>query len=275
MTVETTLMSIAGSDPSGGAGIQADLKTMTSIGVYGATALTALTVQNSKGVSEIFPLDPGFVQQQIEAILEDHLVTHIKVGMLGSPEVIEVVANLLAGFKGVVVYDPVLHATSGGALVEGEAVDTITIWLLPHISYLTPNRDELTRFAGKPIRSISEGIASAREILSSYPQMRGVVVKGGHFDQSSQTITDFLVLQDNTEIESKRKRIDTPNLHGTGCTFATAFCSFLLLGDGPGSAFLKAGDYMDRIVSKTRGTEIARSGTNGPLIHYRVNKNNS
>ena len=272
MSVETTLMAIAGSDPSGGAGIQADLKTMTSIGVYGATAITALTVQNSTGVSSVRSLDPEFVQQQIEAVLEDHLVSHIKVGMLGSPEVVEVVANLLAGFKGVVVYDPVLHATSGGSLLEGEGVDTISIWLLPHISYLTPNRDELSRFGGKPIESVEDGIANARDILTSYPQMRGVVVKGGHFNESAPTISDFLVLKDNTEIESKRRRITTSNLHGTGCTFATAFCSYLLLGDGPGSAFLKAGDYMEKIVSATSQKEIVRSGVNGPLLHYRAKR---
>ena len=265
-------MSIAGSDPSGGAGIQADLKTMTSIGVYGASAITALTVQNSKGVSAVLPLDPSLVRQQVEAVLEDHFVSHIKVGMLGGPEVVEVVGHLLAAFKGVVVYDPVLHATSGGSLLASEGIDAISIWLLPHISYLTPNRDELSTFGGTTLKSMEDGIASARELLSSYPQMRGVVVKGGHFNESAPTISDYLVLQDNTEIESKRKRINTSNLHGTGCTFATAFCAYLLLGDGPGSAFLKAGEYMEKIVAVTSQKEIARSGTNGPLIHYGMRK---
>ena len=272
MSAETTLLSIAGSDPSGGAGIQADLKTMTSIGVYGASAITALTVQNSKGVSAVLPLDPRLVQQQVEAVLEDHFVSHIKIGMLGGAEVVEVVGNLLANFKGVVVYDPVLHATSGDSLLEGEGIDPISIWLLPHISYLTPNRDELAKFGGNPVKSVKDGIASARELLSSYPQMRGVVVKGGHFNEAAPTISDFLVLQDKTEIESKRKRIKTSNLHGTGCTFATAFCAYLMLGDGPGSAFLKAGEYMEKLVTVTSRKDLVRSNTNGPLLHHGVRR---
>lgn len=268
MVHEATVLAIAGSDPSGGAGIQADLKTMTSIGVYGATAITCLTVQNSLGVQKIHALDSYFVQQQIQSVLDDHLVTHMKIGMLGSVNVVRMMNTVLQEFKGTVVFDPVLAATTGESLLEGDGLEFLKTNFLNHISYLTPNKQELESLAGTTVQTVEGGIECAKLLLARYPKMKGIIVKGGHFDTTETSIRDILILQNGKQVESKRQRIANNNLHGSGCTYSSALSSYLLLENSAEDAFRKSSDFMDTVIQRGKNIQIAKSNVNGPLIHH-------
>lgn len=267
-TLLPTLLSIAGSDPSGGAGIQADLKTATSIGVFAAAAITCLTVQNSRGVQTIQPLAASLVKDQVAAVLMDHDVSYIKIGMTGTREIVEVLSELLKTFRGEVVLDPVLAASTGEDFFKTDGAELLKKQLLKHISYLTPNRMELEQFTGKSIKNQSEAVECARQLLTEFTGLKGITVKGGHLESKNSEITDFLVMQSGTVTESKRSRIDNMNLHGTGCTYATAFSSYICLGRDPVSAFLQTGSYMDTIIKAGMKQTVSKSCKNGPLLHY-------
>lgn len=268
MPIQPTLLSIAGSDPTGGAGIQADLKTMTAIGVYGAAAISCLTIQNSHGVKNIQALTPDFVQAQIEAVLEDHAVTHIKIGMLGTVEIAKKVHTILKDFKGTVVYDPVLAASTGESLLTGAGLQFLKEHFLMNISFLTPNISELEQLSEGKVKTTDDSIRCAKVLLANYPEMKAVVVKGGHLENAKDTISDFLVMNDGSSCESKRKRVANSNLHGTGCTYSSALASFLCLGNDSESAFLKAGAFMDKIIRSGVDTQLVKENVNGPLLHY-------
>ncbi len=266
--IQPTILTIAGSDPSGGAGIQADLKTMTSIGVYGAAAITCLTVQNSLGVQEIHPVSADLVQAQVKAVLDDHNVSYIKIGMTGTVEIVECLGRILHTFSGSVVYDPVLAATSGASLLTKAGISALNSSLLPGVTYLTPNGSELELLSNKRIQSNEDAINSAHSLLDMYSTMKAVIVKGGHVNETAKNISDFLVQQDGNVYESKRERIhNNNNLHGTGCTYASALASYLCLGDDSISAFQQAGQYMDKIIRFGVDKRIVKSGSNGPLLH--------
>lgn len=268
MSIHPTLLSIAGSDPSGGAGIQADLKTITALGVYGAAAITCLTVQNSHGVKSIQNLAPDFVQAQITAVLEDHAVTHIKIGMLGTLEIAKRIDLTLKDFAGTVIYDPVLAASTGESLLTGDGLQFLKDQFLTNVSFLTPNISELEQLSGGTIRGTEDGLRCARELLAHYPKMKGIVVKGGHLESAKDTVSDYLVMDNDIDYESKRKRIVNSNLHGTGCTYSSALASFLCLGNDPESAFHKAGAFMDKIIRAGTNTQLVKENINGPLLHY-------
>ncbi len=269
MTILPTLLSIAGSDPSGGAGIQADLKTMTSIGVYGAAAITCLTVQNSLGVREVVPLAPNIVQAQIQAVLDDHLVTHIKIGMTGTVMILKVLGKFLHHFPGEVIYDPVLASSTGESLLQSDGIRAVEEELLPGVSVLTPNISELQLLSRQEILSSSDAIACASGVLQQYPSLKAVVVKGGHLDEGCANITDFLVQRKEEIHTSKRKRLRNNNLHGTGCTYSSAIASYLCLGNDPATAFRLAGHYMDVIIRKGMQDSVVLGPENGPLLHYK------
>lgn len=266
--VTKTLLSIAGSDPSGGAGIQADLKTMTSIGVYGAAAITCVTVQNSRGVQEIHPLPATLVRNQILAVLEDHHVSHIKIGMTGTIEIMETVGKILESFPGEVIYDPVLASTTGESLLQQEGLPGLKNHLLKRVTILTPNIGELEQLAGTRINSSKDALAGAKLLLKDFPNLQAVVIKGGHLEPTRETIKDFLVQPGEVLHESKRKRHKNYNLHGTGCSYASALACYLYLGQDTASAFRMAGDYMDNIIQSGAQIRVAKSGKNGPLCHY-------
>ncbi len=270
MSILPTLLSIAGSDPSGGAGIQADLKTMTSIGVYGAAAITCLTVQNSLGVQQIKALTADFVQAQIKAVLDDHNVTHIKVGMTGTVEILSILGQLLRPFSGEVIYDPVLASSTGESLLQTEGMEILKEKLLPTVSYLTPNISELQLLSNKEIHSSADARACADFLLHACPSLKAVVVKGGHLDETCTEITDFLVQRNGEIHESKRKRIQNHDLHGTGCTYSSALASYLCLGNEPVAAFKLAGEYMSKIIENGIHSSAVRSLGNGPLLHYKI-----
>ena len=268
MLLQPTLLSIAGSDPSGGAGIQADLKAMTSIGVYGAAAITCLTVQNSRGVQKIEALSDELVKAQITAVLDDHHVTHIKIGMVGNAKIITGISSLLESFDGEVIYDPVLAATSGNSLLTPDAFTALTDKLLPRVSCLTPNTSELTQISEEPNNSVQDSIKCAKSLLQTYPSMKAVIVKGGHLDEANSSISDFLVQPGNVIHESKRNRLKNPNLHGTGCTYSSVFASYLCLKNDFVTAFKLTGQFMDTIITTGIGKSASKSKSNGPLLHF-------
>ena len=264
-----TVLTVAGSDPTGGAGIQADLKTMTTIGVYGAAAITCITVQNSLGVSESVPLDNGLVVRQVQAVLADHKVTHIKIGMIGTIEIARALGALLAGFHGEVIYDPVLASTTGQSLLNGSNLAELSDQLISKVTVLTPNCPELEQLCGRKIARPEEALACARSILARHEHLRAVIVKGGHLEAARPDIHDYLVMKNQEVVTSKRTRIKSTNLHGTGCTYASAFAAFHCLENDYHQAFSLSAAYMDRIISKSSAISLVKSGVNGPLVHGR------
>ncbi len=268
MLLQPTLLSIAGSDPSGGAGIQADLKTMTSIGIYGAAAITCLTIQNSRGVQDVMSLSAEFIQKQIQAVLVDHNVTHIKVGMTGNAEIIDCLVKILDPFDGEIIYDPVLASTTGEPLLKPAALFSLKDRLLPVVSYLTPNIPELQLLSNNTIASTTDALNSASSLLRKHPALKAIVVKGGHLKDSHPYISDFLVQQGGIITESKRKRLHNPNLHGTGCTYSSALASYLYLGNDMVSAFNMACRYMNTIIQAGSDKSASCSRNNGPLLHF-------
>lgn len=220
-----TALTIAGSDSIGGAGIQADIKTMTMNGVYAMSAITAMTAQNTTGVSAILESTPEFLKQQIEAIFTDIYPDAVKIGMVASSELIRTIADRLRHYdaKNIVV-DPVMVATSGSSLMKTDAVQTLIEALLPIATVVTPNIPEAQVLSGMEIRSAADMQAAAKKIGDSYGC--AVLLKGGH---SINDANDLLYAQGEfTWFEGTR--IDNPNTHGTGCTLSSAIASNLAKG---------------------------------------------
>ncbi len=216
---------IAGSDSGGGAGIQADLKTVSAFGAWGSTVVTALTAQNTQGVKSIHPVPPSFVAEQIKAVLEDIGADSVKVGMLGNAEVVHTVAELVRGLRPIVV-DPVMIAKGGARLLEPQAVSALKSELLPLATVLTPNIPEAEALSGRTIRSIAD-MESAAESLRRSLSIEAVLIKGGHLE--GEEVCDVLVTAEG----SKRwvgPRLATRNTHGTGCTLSSALAALLAEG---------------------------------------------
>ncbi len=266
-----TVLSIAGSDPSGGAGIQADLKTFVSIGVYGAAAITCLTAQNTRGVSAYLPVDPYFVRKQVELVLQDLFVTHIKIGMTGTEEIIKVIGDLLADFKGEVICDPVIRASDGHALLEKESVVCLCDHIINRATVLTPNLAELRIITGKACTDPNEAVQAGIALFDRFKGLRAVVIKGGHLEEETETVTDHLLAREGESGNiitktASHKRVRTENTHGTGCTFASAFAAFHMLKGEYEQAFLNAVNFVDRLVNKSASLKF---GTGcGPLAHH-------
>ena len=220
-----TALTIAGSDSIGGAGIQADIKTMTMNGVYAMSAITAMTAQNTTGVSAILESTPDFLKQQIDAVFADIYPDAVKIGMVASSELIRTIADRLRHYdaKNIVV-DPVMVATSGSSLMKTDAVQTLIEALLPIATVVTPNIPEAQVLSGMEIRSAADMQAAAKKIGDSYGC--AVLLKGGH---SINDANDLLYAQGEfTWFEGTR--IDNPNTHGTGCTLSSAIASNLAKG---------------------------------------------
>ena len=239
-----TVLSIAGSDSSGGAGIQADLKTMTMNGVYGMTAITALTAQNTTGVRGISEVDPEFLKQQIDAVFEDIYPDAVKIGMVSSSELIKAIADKLKfyGARNIVV-DPVMVATSGSKLLQDEAIDTLTSYLLPIATVVTPNIPEAEILSGMRIETVEKMQEAAEYIGKKYSC--AVLLKGGH---NVNDANDLLYMNGGFTWFNG-KRINNPNTHGTGCTLSSAIASNLAKGLGMEDAVKKAKDYISGALS--------------------------
>jgi hydroxymethylpyrimidine kinase/phosphomethylpyrimidine kinase len=235
-------LTIAGSDSGGGAGIQADLKAFENIGVFGMSALTAITAQNTLGVQGIYQLPPEFVAAQIDAVMTDIGADSVKVGMLGSSGVVEVVADRLNFYRVArAVIDPVMVATTGALLLQEEAVAAIREKLVPCAFIVTPNLYEAEVLAGMKIKS-EEDLRRAARIIHGMGAA-GVLIKGGHARSEQASDTFF----DGSEIHRfSRERVDTKNTHGTGCTLSSAIAAYLCFDKDPLAAIAKAKEYVHR-----------------------------
>ena len=253
-----TALSIAGSDSSAGAGIQADLKTMTMNGVYGMTAITALTAQNTTGVTAISEVSPEFLAQQLDAVFTDIRPDAVKIGMVSSPALIEVIGERLRFYgAGHIVVDPVMVATSGARLIRPEAVETLTRTLLPLAQVVTPNIPEAELLAGCTIDSPAAMEAAARTILDRYGC--AVLLKGGH---SINDANDLLVDAAGARWFAG-KRIATTNTHGTGCTLSSAIAANLAKGFALPDAVQRAKEYLSGALAA--GLDLGHGS--GPMDH--------
>lgn len=243
-----TALTIAGSDSGGGAGIQADLRTFQAHGVFGTSAITAITAQNTLGVRAVQALAPALVVAQIDAVAEDFAVAATKIGMLANAAIIEAVADALARHPlGPMVLDPVMVAKGGDALLAPEAVAALTARLVPMASVLTPNLPEAEALLGSAISSVAAMRDAARALVARGAQ--AVVIKGGHLDGPA---TDVFATVDVVE-DLVATRIATPHTHGTGCTFASAVAARLALGDTPLDAVRAAKAYVRRAIERAPG----------------------
>jgi hydroxymethylpyrimidine/phosphomethylpyrimidine kinase len=273
MTRTPIALTIAGSDSGAGAGVQADLKTFAALGVYGASVVTALTAQNTTSVRAIHLAPPEIVVAQIEAVLEDFAVAAIKIGMLGSAEIAGVVAKTLAGeggrakrgrMRAFIVYDPVMTASSGGALSGAGVVEAVRTSLLPLVDCLTPNLAEAAALLQQPFALGEDDLAQqGRALIALGP--RAVLMKGGHLDGGEAV--DLLVTPDAVH-RYAAPRIDSQNLHGTGCTLSSAIAANLVLGHELPQAVADAKAFVSRAIEAGRGLTLGAGP--GPLMQTRL-----
>lgn len=253
-----TALTIAGSDCSGGAGIQADLKTMTMNGVYGMSAITALTAQNTTGVKSIQEATPEFLKDQLEAVFEDIFPDAVKIGMVSSTELIYVIADQLRTYKARnIVVDPVMVATAGSALIQTDAVQTMVKELLPLADLVTPNIPEAEVLSGMTIGSKEDMQTAAKQMGDRYGC--AVLLKGGH---SINDANDLLYTQGKL-CWFEGKRIDNPNTHGTGCTLSSAIASNLAKGFSLVESVQRAKEY----ISGALAAMLDLGKGSGPMKH--------
>ncbi len=260
----TTVLTIAGSDGSGGAGIQADLKTFAALECYGLSVITTLTIQNTMGVHAIYPLAKKCVIEQFEAIAADMEIHAIKIGMLGSAEIIKAVAALLKKLNGAapIILDTILRASNGAELLSVNAIDVMKSELFPLASLITPNLPEtaiLTGVQNYP-STANEIEKSARKLLET--GAHAVLIKGGHGE--GEMCRDCLLLN-NTFTWRSSKKIHTNNTHGTGCTLSSAIAAFMAKGDATEVAVSKAKRYLNEAMKAGKRYKIGMG--NGPLHH--------
>ncbi len=253
-----TALSIAGTDPSGGAGIQADLKTMTMNGVFAMSVVTALVAQNTTGVKEIVEVTPGFLRQQIDVVFEDILPDAVKIGMVASCRLIETIAERLRFYQAKnIVVDPVMVATSGDRLISETAVDTLKTCLLPLAAVVTPNIPEAEILSGMDIHTQADIEAAAHRIGDAYGC--AVLLKGGH---NINDANDFLYSSGQGQW-FYGKRIDNPNTHGTGCTLSSAIAANLAKGFALPTSIRQSKDYL----SGALGAMLNLGKGRGPMQH--------
>jgi hydroxymethylpyrimidine/phosphomethylpyrimidine kinase len=254
-----TALTIAGSDSSGGAGIQADLKTMTAHHVFGMSAITALTAQNTMGVTGIMDVTPEFLREELDAVFTDIFPDAVKVGMVSSSDLIRVIADKLSFYRPkYIVVDPVMVATSGARLISEEAVETLKEELIPIATLITPNLAEAEVLSGMKINSRETMVSAGRKIRETYGT--AVLMKGGHFEGEE---ADDLLLSDEGEKWFHAARIDNPNTHGTGCTLSSAIASNLALGKSLSESVAAAKDYLTGAIMA--GLDLGHG--RGPLDH--------
>ena len=253
-----TALSIAGSDSCGGAGIQADIKTMTMNGVYAMSAITALTAQNTTGVTAISESAPEFLKQQIDAVFEDIYPDAVKIGMVSSAELIEVIAERLKAYKAKnIVVDPVMVATSGSALMKNDAVSALQKELLPIATLVTPNIPEAEVLSGMSVQNKEDMIAAAKLIGDTYGC--AVLLKGGH----SVNDANDLLYSNGYHHWFEGRRINNPNTHGTGCTLSSAIASNLAKGFTLDESVRRAKDY----ISGALAAMLDLGKGSGPMNH--------
>jgi hydroxymethylpyrimidine/phosphomethylpyrimidine kinase len=265
------VLTIAGSDSGGGAGLQADLKVITALGGYGMSVITAITAQNTLGVTRIQDVNLDVIEAQIDSVLLDIGVDIVKIGMLSSPEIVRTVAKALHrhGVKRIVL-DPVLRATSGASLGGNDTAQAMMSELFPMATLITPNMEEASLLLGRDIPGADDFKMAAQQLLEMGPQ--AVLIKGGHLDATHTQLTDFLMwktLEDGLEVtqskEFKHYRVNTLNTHGTGCSLASAIATYLADGHDLSHAVAKAIAYVEAGLEAGRFLSIGEGP--GPLWH--------
>lgn len=256
------VLTIAGSDSGGGAGIQADLKTFAALGCYGMSAITALTAQNTVGVQSIHAVPAPFLKAQIQSVMDDIGVDALKIGMLHEPGIVEVVAWAIDHYKiRQVVLDPVMVATSGDRLIAQETVQVLVRELFPRVTVVTPNLDEAQLLLGQPIANARALDAAAQGLLAM--GAKAVLLKGGHL--ASDEVVDVLVKAQGPTRRLASPRIPSRNVHGTGCTLSSAIAGHLALGHGLEDAVVQARTFILSAIE--HGAQVQTGQGHGPLNH--------
>jgi hydroxymethylpyrimidine/phosphomethylpyrimidine kinase len=258
------VLTIAGSDSGGGAGIQADLKTISAIGCYGMSVITALTAQNTQGVIGIHAVPPEFAAQQIQAVLNDMGADAVKIGMLFSVQLIEVVARELKKHGAQkIVLDPVMVAQSGDKLLQDDAIEALKAHLMPLADVVTPNIPEAAVLTGRHLKRW-EDIEGAAKLLAENGS-RSILIKGGHRKENKST--DLLYLAEkNRFVRLEADRIETRNSHGTGCTLSSAIASYMAKGNDIEAAVHQAKAFMNHAIKAGAGYKIGQG--HGPVHHF-------
>lgn len=258
-----SVLTIAGFDGSGGAGIQADIKTISALGCYATSVLTALPVQNTQGVRTIFHIPVQAVGEQIEAILDDIFPDAIKIGMVHTPELVATIVDTLGKYKKVpIVFDPVMVATSGHRLIEEETIQTIIEKLFPIADIITPNMDEAAILAGMDVKTLADMQVAGTQIKTL--GCKNILLKGGH-QMTSRITTLFLDHEDLTHTFETEK-FETNNTHGSGCTLSSAIASFLAQGKSLADAVSMGQTYVYEAIKNGKDVKIGKG--NGPLNHF-------
>lgn len=261
-----TMLTIAGSDSGGGAGIQADIKTASALGVYSTSVITSLTAQNTLEVRDIHIVPTDFVRAQAEAVLDDIGADAVKLGMLPTAEIVDAVVDLIGKYKlQHVVLDPVMIATSGDTLISREAIGRIVDRLLPLVEVITPNLPEAEFITGLKLGdSIPENYTRLAKAFFEQ-RTRAVLLKSGHVDADETADRLFMQSAENQHIYPYKK-VDTPNTHGTGCTLSSAIASHLALGLSLPEAVERAENYVHSAVAAGAGCRLGRG--HGPVDHF-------
>ncbi len=261
--VYPSALTIAGSDSGGGAGIQADLKTFSALGVYGTSVITAVTAQNTKGVCAIHSLDDKMVEAQADAVLSDIAVDAVKIGMLHSPQIILAVKRILEKYTPRhIVLDPVMIATSGDPLIESSCTDLIIQELFPLATVITPNTDEATYLTGMSIDSVEDMESVGRKLLEL--GARAVLMKGGHL--KGKSMHDLLILPQQEAIPYCTTKIVTENTHGTGCTFSSAIAAHLAKGYSLERSVSLSKSFITSAIAN--GSDVYVGAGHGPVNHF-------
>lgn len=256
-----SVLTIAGSDCSGGAGIQADLKTFAALGCFGTSAITAVTVQNTLGTSKIHNLPPELVQEQVIAVMEDIKCGAIKIGMVHNRQLIEAIAMVLKNYAIPIIFDPVMVASSGDRLIENEAVETLKKLLFPLCTIVTPNLDEAAVLTSMKINTVREMKKAAIRLIEE--GCKAVLIKGGHL--KGPELFDLYFDQQGNQQLFTSIRIDTNNTHGTGCTLSSAIAAFMAMGYELLMAIEMAKIYVHQAIEN--GKNVKTGNGHGPLNH--------
>jgi hydroxymethylpyrimidine/phosphomethylpyrimidine kinase len=258
------VLTIAGSDSGGGAGIQADLKTFSAIGCYGMSVITALTAQNTRGVNGIHAVPPAFAVQQIEAVFSDMGTDAVKIGMLYSAELIEAISEALKKHNARnIVLDPVMVAQSGDKLLQDDAIEAIKTHLMPLADVVTPNLPEASVLCGRQLKQWSD-IENAAATLAQHGS-RSILIKGGHGDENQSTDLLFLA-SENRFVRLAADRIKTNNNHGTGCTLSSAIAGYMAGGNDIEAAVKKAKTFMNQAIAAGANYKLGHG--HGPVHHF-------
>ncbi|EKU42796.1 phosphomethylpyrimidine kinase [Lysinibacillus fusiformis ZB2] len=252
---------IAGSDSGGGAGIQADLKTFQELEVFGTSVITALTAQNTLGVTGVCPIDVSFIKKQFEALVEDFPIAAIKTGMLYSSNIIKAIAHTISELNIPLIVDPVMIAKGGESLLQQEAIDTLCSTLLPLATIVTPNIPEAEALSGRAIHHVEDMKEVAQSLLQLGVQC--VIIKGGHLADPLYAI-DYVFFKNGRSFSMQSPRIQTKNTHGTGCTFSAALTAFLGQGFTLENAIIEAKKYIQLAIMYN----LSIGNGHGPTNHF-------